>query len=257
MEKEKLESLLIDYIDGKLNEADKSSVEMELGRNDEAYKLYEQLRQVMQAMHEAHQLEPNTALKTSFTQLLEREINEQKKTKVIFFNPVFYRIAAAVALLVLGGSIGYWINKNQQQANELADLKREMQQTKRTMLMLINNDQSASQRMVGVTVATQLEKPDDDIVKVLIKVMNEDPNTNVRMAALEALSQFHDEPVIRKALIESLVIQKDPVVQIALIQLMVMMKEKSVVRELERMTRDVKTMKAVKDEAYSGILKLS
>jgi hypothetical protein len=46
-------------------------------------------------------------------------------------------------------------------------------------------------------------------------------------------------------------------VQIALIQLLVKMKETGVINQLEKMTKDASTMKAVKDEAYSGILKLS
>jgi hypothetical protein len=79
----------------------------------------------------------------------------------------------------------------------------------------------------------------------------------VRMAALDALSKFHEEPNVRKELVHSLSVQKDPVVQIALIQLLVTIKEKSVVRDLERMTKDKNMMKAVKDEAYSGIMKLS
>ena len=87
--------------------------------------------------------------------------------------------------------------------------------------------------------------------------MNEDPNSNVRLAAMEALGKFSNEVRVRNALIQSLSTQKDPVVQIALIQLLVKMKEKSVVGQLEQMTKDATTMKAVKDEAYSGILKLS
>ncbi len=46
-------------------------------------------------------------------------------------------------------------------------------------------------------------------------------------------------------------------VQIALIQLFVQMKEKGVVDDLQRIVDDSRTTKAVKDEAYSGILKLS
>ena len=46
-------------------------------------------------------------------------------------------------------------------------------------------------------------------------------------------------------------------VQIALIQLMVKMKEKSVVNDLKKIVDDSESMKAVKDEAYSGILILS
>jgi HEAT repeat protein len=87
--------------------------------------------------------------------------------------------------------------------------------------------------------------------------MNEDPNSNVRLAAMDALGKFSNEATVRTALIQSLSTQKDPIVQIALIQLLVKMKEKGVVKQLEQMTKDASTMKAVKDEAYSGILKLS
>jgi hypothetical protein len=87
--------------------------------------------------------------------------------------------------------------------------------------------------------------------------MNEDPNTNVRLAALEALIKFHQEPVVRKKLIESLSVQKDPSVQITLIQFMVQMKERGVVNQLQQIVDDAHTIKAVKDEALSGLLKLS
>jgi len=50
MEKEKLENLLIDYIDGKLTEAERYTVDQELIANEESYRMYEQLKEVMQAM---------------------------------------------------------------------------------------------------------------------------------------------------------------------------------------------------------------
>ena len=102
-----------------------------------------------------------------------------------------------------------------------------------------------------------MARPDDEIVGVLVRTMNGDPNTNVRLAALEALGKFHTEPNVRKALIESLSTQKDPVIQIALIQLMVKMKERSVIEQLENIATDNRTLKAVKTEAYSSIFKLS
>ena len=62
---------------------------------------------------------------------------------------------------------------------------------------------------------------------------------------------------VRKILITALSSQTDPVVQISLIQLLVRMKEKGVVKDLERIVDENKSMKAVKDEAYTGLLKLS
>jgi HEAT repeat protein len=166
-----------------------------------------------------------------------------------------------VALLVIGGGIGFFISKqNDKRLEEIAQQMKEnqllMEQT-REMMAMMTNDQSASQRIQGVNVAMQLEKPADEIVKALVKTMNEDPSSNVRLAALDALSKFIAEEGVRKELIGSLSKQKDPVVQIALIQLMVKMKEKGVVNDLKRIVDDAKTMQAVKDEAYSGILRLS
>ena len=257
MEKEQLESLLIDYIDGKLNEADRKKAEQELVNNPEAYTLYEQLKEVMSAMDRSANLEPNVRSRRLFDELIHDEMRMQKSAKVIVIQPAVYRVAAAIAFLVVAGFGGYWVVKNQQQENELAAIRKEMEATKHMMMAMMNNDQSASQRMTGVAVAYKFEKTDDEIVSVLTKTMHEDPNTNVRMAALEALSKFHEEPKVREVLVKSLSVQKDPIVQIALIQLLVTMKEKGVVKDLERLTKDKTIMKAVKDEAYSGILKLS
>jgi len=258
MNKEMWESRFIDYIDGKGSEVDRSEVERELAQSEEAYKLYEQLREVIQAIDKASVLEPSGKIKTEFEEALAKEIATQSKpTKTIFFSPVVYRIAAGFVLVMVGLGIGFWINKNQERDQELADLKKQVEDNRRIMLAMLDNQQSASQRMVGVSVAYELDKADDEIVKVLVKTMNEDTNTNVRLAAMEALSKFGHETQVRIALIQSLTEQKDPVVQIALIQLLVKMKEKGVVKQLEEMTKDPSTMKAVKDEAYTGILKLS
>jgi hypothetical protein len=257
MEKEKLESLIIDYIDNKLNSVDRNIVERELVQNSDAYKLYEELKEVMFVMDRSARLEPSLKLKENFDEMLKHESASVRQTKTIFLQPAFYRVAAAVALLILGGGIGFWISKHNNQQQQIAALKTEMEKTKLMMMSMLENNQSASQRIQGVNVALTITKADDDIVRALVKTMNEDKNTNVRLAALEALSKFYQEPMVRKLLIEALPKQKDPVIQIALIQLMVQMKEKGVVNDLNKIVDDAGTLKAVKDEAYSGIMKLS
>ena len=259
MEKEKLEALLIDYIDGKLSEEDRSRVEHELSKSEEAYAMYEQLREVIQVMEKSASIEPTVLLKRDFDKFLKAEMEsvQKPKGKVVSFQSYGYRIAAGVALVILSVSIGYQVNKNYRQEQELARLKSEMDATKQMMMAMLDNQQSASQRMVGATVAYRMVKMDDEIVNALAKSMNEDANTNVRLAAMEALSKFYHEPGVQKVLIQSLSVQKDPLVQIALIQLLVQMKEKSVVKDLEKIADDPVMLKAVKDEAYNGILKLS
>ena len=258
MDNEKLETLLIDYIDGKLSDTERTEVERELTNNADSFKMYEQLKEVIHVMQASSKIEPSAKLRKGFEQLLEQEQAQLKKGKVIFFQPALYRVAAAVALVVIGGGIGFWISNQNRQAEELAAMRREMEATKQALMLMLDNQQSASQRVMGATVAyNQIEKADDEIVNALVNAMNEDPNTNVRMAALEALAKFHTQPHVRKALIAALSTQKDPMVQIALIRLMVEMKEKGITKELERISTDEETLEAVKDEAHAGILRLS
>lgn len=259
MNAEEMEGMLIDYIDGKLNDAEKLKVERELAGNPEVAKLHAQLSEVIRTMEQSGEWEPGKRLKQNFEQALKEEILSSGRVsgRQVFFSPLILRVAAGIALVLSGIAIGHWINKNQQREAELVALKEEVEATKRMMISMLDNQQSASQRMQGATVAFTMDKPDDQIVAALAKAMNEDPNTNVRLAALEALGKFHQQAPVRKALILSLATQKDPIVQIALIRLVVEMKEKDAVNELKRITTDEMVLPAVKDEAHAGLLKLS
>lgn len=258
MDKQKWEGRLIDYIDGRADATERAAIENELLHNEAVRNLYNQLTEVIGAMNEARVLEPSGKLKANFEQALQEEIASQvRPTKTVFFSPVVYRVAAGFVLLMVGLATGYKINQSNVEADRLVEIERKIEENRKVMLAMMDNQLSASQRMIGVSVAYEMEKPDDEIVNVLVKTMNEDVNTNVRLAALDALSKFSNEEQVRNELIGSLKTQKDPVVQIALIQLLVKMKEKGVLNQLEKITRDAGTLKAVKDEAHAGILKLS
>lgn len=264
MEKEKFEALLIDYIDDRLNAVDKHMVEEELLENAEARKSYEALREVILVMNQSARLQPGAGLKAKFETMLEQEVRSASRPKMILFRPSFYRAAAAIALVLISGFIGFWISENNAQQNRLADIEEEMAltrkqlaDTRQLMFGMLENEQSASQRIRGVNVAMNMSDADNEIVKALMNTMLSDPSTNVRLAALDALSKFQHDANVKKALIEALPRQRDPMVQISLIQLLVRMKEKQVVKDLQDIVDDGGAMKAVRDEAYNGLLKLS
>src|SRR5258706_2544260 len=231
MEKEKLESLLIDYIDGNLNDADRVMVEKELAQNAEAAKLHAQLKEVMSLMDNAHHVEPSFSLRTSFEKSLREEISSRGETlaktgKQVFFKPWVLRVAAGIILVIIGVVIGDKLSEKRQHDQELAAIKKELEDNKRMMISILENQQSASQRVMGATVAYEMKQADDEIVNALVKAMDEDPNTNVRLTALEALGKFYQQGHVRSKLIKSLSTQKDPVVQIALIRVLVQMKKR-------------------------------
>ncbi|HWA35122.1 MAG TPA: hypothetical protein VG737_13370, partial [Cyclobacteriaceae bacterium] len=96
MDKELLEGMLIDYIDGTLSEADRVRVEQEIAKNADAYRLYEQLREVITAMDESEKFEPRANMKASFEKAIQEELAKSKQGKTVFFQPVYFRAAAAI-----------------------------------------------------------------------------------------------------------------------------------------------------------------
>lgn len=258
MEHEILESLLIDYLDGRLDAAEIAKVEKLLKEDSRALKLLNQLKELMTQMDFVTEISPTSEAKLKFLKALENEVQlETKSAKQVFFSPYILKIAAGFIIFMAIAGIGYWLNKTNEQQNQIARLQEQVDSAKNVMMAMIVNSQSASQRMQGVAVSYQIEKADDEIVNALFEAMYNDPSTNVRLAALEALAKFSNQPKVKDGLIKSLSKQKDPMVQITLIQLLVDMKEKAVIQELERISRDKEVLKAVKDEAYAGILRLS
>ncbi len=258
-DRDRLEGLLIDYIDGSCTNAERREVDELLKSEESARALYAQLTQVIRAMDTSPVPQPSHRLQERFKKMLDAESGESAQGRKFFITPTFYRVAAAVALLVIGGGTGYWISRQQLQKDELMAMKQEMEETRNLVISLMSNEYSASQRLQGVQAAltsTSNSVPDDHIVHALIKAMTSDQNTNVRLAALEAFIRFREEPGVRTTLIESLSTQTDPLVQMAIIQLMVEMKEKDSLPQLRELTEDENFIQSVRDEASAAVIKL-
>jgi len=214
-----------------------------------------------------------------------------KKGIVISFKAIRWAVAACV--IVLAGIGVWWMNIDTKQAEQqvLAGVKPESKgtgirgeavkeqqtiepeptiqpsetpvfavskadQRKELLFASLGNMESASTRIAAAMKAYDMKNADKEIVDALLHTMNSDPNTNVRLAALEALTKFRREPYVKKQLTASLKKQKDPMVQVELIHVLTTMKQTSILSELEKLVKDVNTSEAVKDRAYSSILTL-
>lgn len=259
----KMKELLIDYIDGKLPAELEEFVKKQLAKSEEVALAYQQLKELSGLMSSSADLEPDSTLRDDFLLEVEKELEqvekaiESDKVTVVIGWTVSWKVAAAVALLAVSFFAGRWVVQQDARNKELAQLKVELEQTKELVLSSLQNKTSASTRLYGVNAAYESENADAEIIRVLIKTMNEDENVNVRLAAVQALSQFSDQPGVVNALVQALEMQKEALVQIALINLMVELKERRALEKLERIIRDKSTLEAVKDEAHMAVFKLS
>ena len=264
MENQNMEALLMDYIEGNLAAKEQAFVVRKLQENTAWQNEYKQLQEVFGLFETTEMLSPDASLKLDFQKMLQEEIaiSEQQKTvrrtlkpKWNFINPM--QVAASVSLLLVGLVIGIWISNNQSHEREILALQKEMAATKQLIVLSLQNQTSASQRLKGVNASYSFPQMDNEIIDVLINTMNTDENSNVRLAAIEALSNFAQNTKVRKSLIASLKTQVQPIVQIRLINLMIILNEKRAVGNLQQIIENNETTDIVKDEAHFGLIKLS
>ena len=104
---------------------------------------------------------------------------------------------------------------------QLAALQDELAATRQTVALSMLQQQSASQRLEGVSWSTRLPEPDPKVMAALFHTLRFDNSVDVRLAALDALSRYAGRPEIRSELLDVLQNQQSPLVQIALIDLLV------------------------------------
>lgn len=105
--------------------------------------------------------------------------------------------------------------------NEVAALQQEMSSMRQLVTLSLLEQQSAAERLRGVTWSLRSETSDTEVLSALLRTINTDPNVNVRLAAIDAVKKFGDNPVVRRGLVQSLSKQESPLVQVAVVDTLV------------------------------------
>ena len=128
----------------------------------------------------------------------------------------------------------------------------------REMLMLsLMQQQSATERLRGVSGSVQIDQPGTEIVRALLDTLMHDPNVNVRLACVDALRRFSEQDVVRRGTVQALAESSYPLVQIALIDFMVETKDKDAIDALRRLSEDSTADEAVRGRAAWGVEQLN
>ncbi len=166
-------------------------------------------------------------------------------------------LAAALALLVIGFFAGSRMNRSESHSEELTAMHSELRNMRQLVVLSLLEQQSANERLQGVTWSAGEEQPDQKVLSALVHTLRYDSSVDVRLAALDALSRHGNQPQVRKGLLEALQAQQSPLVQVALIDLLVELRDVNAVEQLQRFQRDPSLDPAVRQRAEWAIRKLS
>lgn len=264
MKCEDVESAMIDYLDMNLEKAYRDEIEKHLETCERCLDEMKDFQVILQHAETAEMEQPDETLRINFYHMLHAEINKLAAAKN---EPAvhrlasrqmqgFIRIAAGIALLVAGALIGSLLNRGPGKGDEnsqVAQLRTEMQSMKELMMFSMLKEESPSQRIKAVGFTDEIQMPDEKVLDVLTKTLNQDKNTNVRLAAAYSLSKYADRQSVRDSLVSSLSRQTEPIIQVVLMNILVEKKESSAVTAIKKIISDDKALKEVKDVAQKGL----
>jgi anti-sigma factor RsiW len=171
--------------------------------------------------------------------------------------------AAGIVWACLFLACGYLIGRHSESATNPDVQKRveamqsELATTRQMVALSMLQQQSASQRLEGVSWSTRLPEPDTKVLGALLHTLRFDNSVDVRLAALDALSRYAGRPEIRRELVDVLQTRQSPLVQVALIDLLVDMHDKGAVSQFKKFQQDPKLDPTVKKRVDWGIQQLN
>jgi hypothetical protein len=215
----------------------------------------------------------------NFHQIMSRVEKAKRKTKVY----QLYRMTAMIAAAAIVGIIFYVVisGPEEKSVEQIFVLeKSELSQENETSEIGVPSSQEntpANQNTVAVKIKSQDKKIVDNnqfetigspaakisalysldnhvelkkkVIEALFRVLNNDPNTNVRMAALDVLAGMVKHPVIREKLLKSLPEQDDLIIQLELIQVVARFEDKESSDVLKQFVEAPGTDEKIREQA--------
>lgn len=244
MDCEAIKINLPEYIDRKLDEKTREKVEKHLKSCASCRALHVEMSSFLSFMDSFPAPEVPEGMKEEFAErLADLDIQEKKKVRVI---PMWTKIAAMLVLAFGTYWLGYKTGEHKGEIvqNQLAS---EVSAQKQQVLLASLRDYTGPQKIEAVYTISTTENVSSDLIDALVYTMNSDKNTNVRLAAITALSGMMEKNNrIKPELIKSLSIQENPLLQISLIQVLTEKGVKEAKPQIESITNNEKTDESVK-----------
>ncbi len=267
--------LLAEYWSQSLGEAQELAFEAHLATCDSCRADSEQLGAIWKNLalipESSKDFEPSAAVRSRFYESLgafrhglESAPKRGIRDRLIALWPKqpAYQMAASFAMLAIGLGLGYQIKQSpvapvkDQPGTEVAQLRDEVSSMKQMVALSLLQQQSAGERMRGVSYAYMAQPNDTQVLTALLSTVNNDESTSVRLSAVDALHAFNGSAVMRSAVVRSIRKQQNSLVQVALIDLLVDLKEKEAAPELQALSVDSKIDAGVRQHAQQAIGKL-
>jgi len=231
------------------DETRRMELEQHLAGCAECREEFAEVQKLWNLMADVPAIEPPASMRVNFQTMLntykgaveeQRSIKENILAKIrqLFIPQPRFQLAYSFVLVIIGLGLGYLMNyqstgyANKQQ---VATLSSQVEDMKQMMMLSLLENPSASERIRGVSYVEGKKSVDRQVTEALLTTLNNDPNVNVRLMTLEALTHLAGDPLVREGLVQSIIQQESPLVQSALADVMKKLQEKRAVQPFRKL----------------------
>jgi hypothetical protein len=187
--------------------------------------------------------------------------NDPRPTTNLWWTRPMFQATFAAALLVIGvlaGGVFFRLLPKPAPVPgaDLTELRRELKDVREMLTLSLMQQQSATERLRGVSWSNEIDQPGNAVVSALLDTLLHDPNVNVRLASVDALRRFSGQDSVRKGTARALADTSSPLLQVAIIDFMVETKDTEAVAMLRRLSQDTMVNEAVRGRAARGLERL-
>ncbi len=165
-----------------------------------------------------------------------------------------FQTAAAMIILAAGIGTGYLLRGRE--ISEVSQLRGEVDNMRQLVALSLLQQQSASDRLRGVSYAYRVEPDDSQVLSALLTAVDHDSNVDVRLAAVDAMKKFTNNPVGRNGLARALAKQNSPLVQIAILDEIVEVHDRSSAPAIQALISSQEVNPEVKQHAQWALRQL-
>ena len=268
---DKIQERFADYLTWDLDETARHEVQDHIATCSTCRAELEDLTAVWAKLGVLPEEQPSGAVRTRFYAMLEEAQKEIAAAgpavprrrlfagwrEVLSFRRPAFASAFSVFVLLLGIGTGWILNGSHGGAARLSALRQELGDMRQTAALSLLRQPAASDRIQGIGYSAEVKKPDAKTLNALIDTLDSDPNPNVRLAAVDALYLFREQPGVKESLVRSLAVQDSPLVQVALIDLLVEIRESRAAEALKALVSSKTVNPDVKKRAEQGLKQIS
>ncbi len=261
MDRENFEIKAMEYLSGDMSEMERVGFEKLLTSNENYRKELEELKGIWSRVEQLDAPEPTSRMDERFFETLSKEKSEKTVGKFwqslqeTLFSVLRPQFAYGLLLVGIGLGLGYFFSPNavSNPGQTVVEVNNETEKVRQRLVLTLLEQPSANQRLQGVSEANKIANVDSIVVRALLQTLNSDPNVNVRLAAIESLTNYLENPLVRQGLVQSIAHQESPILQVTLANLMVALQEKASIEPFRQLLKEKALDTTVKKKIKNSI----